>query len=131
MEKAHINIISTIESLRDQLVDVEANAGQIAKLVSQLAGTLKIHLSNEDKYLYPSMMKSSNVDLQRKAKKFETEMGGLSADFMAFKERYNISSKVLANKDVAVKEIRTVCDKIEKRIEHEDHDLYPFAKEVM
>jgi len=131
MVEAHKNITGIVSELNSSLTDIEGNASDIAKAISRLAGVLKIHLSNEDKYLYPSMMNSSNPELQKKAQAYQTEMGGLSNEFMNFKDNYNTATKVKQNKENAKKDISAVCKKISERIKHEDTDLYPLAKDVM
>jgi len=85
------------------LNDIESNAASITKSISRLAGILKIHLGNEDRYLCPAMKNSSDAVLQKQASKFQDEMGSLSEEFMKFKDNYNTQSKVINNKETAKK----------------------------
>jgi len=131
MVEAHKNIYTIISEVNNDLRDVDNNAASIAKSISRLAGMLKIHLGNEDRFLYPSMQKSSDLTLQNKASAFQDEMGNLSGEFMLFKDNYNTQSKVIKNKETAKKDIENMCKKIVGRMNREDNDLYPLAKKVM
>ncbi|WP_240840410.1 hemerythrin domain-containing protein [Acidaminobacter sp. JC074] len=131
MKEAHANIYEIMKETEVLLKDVEANAGMISKNISKLAGVLKIHLSNEDRFLYPKMKENADTKLKRLATQYENEMGELSPVFMAFKDKYNTSSKILSQLDNAEKEIKDVFNKVRKRMDKEDHELYPLAENVM
>lgn len=131
MVKMHKDIYEVISDVETNLKDLETNAASIAKLISRLAGMLKIHLGNEDRYLYPAMKNSSDLELQKKASKFQHEMGNLSEEFMKFKDKYNTQSKIVSNKENAKSEIEKMCKIIIERMHREDNDLYPLAKKVM
>jgi len=131
LKEAHKTICELMEEIETMLVNIEANASQIAKVISRLAGILKIHLGNEDLYLYPAMLKSEDITLQSKATAFQSEMGGLSEAFMSFKDMYNTQSKITQNLSTAEKDINLVFKKIKARIHEEDNDLYPLAEKVM
>ena len=77
------------------------------------------------------MLKSTDRELQTKAKNYQQEMGGLSQAFMTFKDSYNTTTKVLANISSADREIKDMFAKIENRMANEDKDLYPLAEKVM
>lgn len=130
LKNAHVTIYNLMEDVLKELDDIDANAVSIAKNISKLAGILKIHLGNEDRYLYPAMIESGNVDLKLKAKSYQSEMGDLSKSFMLFKDKYNTRRKLLNHKD-DLQEIKEMFKLVSKRIENEDHDLYPLAEKVM
>ncbi len=69
--------------------------------------------------------------LQKKANDFQNEMGNLSTDFMVFKDNYNTKSRILNNRMNAKKDIKNMCDRIIKRMDREDNELYPLGKRVM
>jgi len=131
MMDAHKNIYAAIKEIQESVNQVDENAVFLAKSISRLAGMLKIHLMNEDKFLYPAMKNSKDDQLKQKASKFQDEMGSLSQDFMTFKDKYNTQSKLLNDPILAKKEITSMCDTILKRMHKEDHDLYPLAEKVM
>lgn len=131
MIKAHENIRSSILEITRNLENIEENAAIIARSISQLAGVIKIHLGNEDRFLYPAMKNSIDPMLQKKANDFQNEMGNLSTDFMVFKDNYNTKSRILNNRMNAKKDIENMCDRIIKRMDREDNELYPLGKRVM
>ncbi len=131
MKDAHKQIYNVIDETEKMLKDVREHAPEIAKGISRLAGTLKMHLGSEDKFLYPAMMASDDENLQNKATEFQTEMGGLSKEFAEFKEEYNTPGKVTKNKDIIEKDATAIFEKIRERMIREDNELYPLAEKVM
>lgn len=131
MVEAHKKIYLTIDEIKKSTNNIENKATGIAKSINQLAGLLRIHLLNEDKYLYPAMNNSSDDKLKSMSKEFQTEMGSLGDKFTEFKSKYNTSSKLLDNISVAEREINGMCDQIITRMNKEDNKLYPLAKNVM
>jgi len=131
MKEAHISIYTTLNDIKKMLENIEENATLIARSISRLAGTLKVHLSNEDRYLYPTMLENGDTTLKGKASEYQKEMGNLSQEFMIFKDKYNTSSKLITNRSSAKKEITDVFNKIEVRMQKEDNELYPLAEKVM
>lgn len=131
MKEAHKSIYNAVGEIENMLDDIEGNAAQIAKGISRLAGILKIHLSNEDRYLYPTMLKNADATLHKKATEYKTEMGGLSQAFMTFKYRYNTQTRIIQNLNTAVKDIKQIFKKLNERMHKEDSDLYPLAEKAM
>jgi len=131
MKEAHKNIYTVIKDVTKLLKNTEENSAQIAKEISRLSGSLKIHLGSEDRYLYSAMQKSSDLVLKKKAKEYQSEMGSLSEEFMIFKDKYNTQSKMIKNMSSAEKDIKQMFKKIETRMHREDNDLYPLASKVM
>jgi iron-sulfur cluster repair protein YtfE (RIC family) len=105
-------------------INLELNASEIAKNISTLAGILQIHLSQEDQYLYPSLMKSENPEVMKKAKMYMDEMGNLKSVYIEFKNEFNTKSKIMTNSIGFEKAFKVVFSAIEKRISREDSDLY-------
>ena len=50
---------------------------------------------------------------------------------MVFKDNYNTKSRILNNRMNAKKDIENMCDRIIKRMDREDNELYPLGKRVM
>lgn len=132
LKNQHKNITTLVMETKGLLSTLEDEKAQqlIAKNISQLAGILKVHLGNEDRFLYPEFMKSTDIKLRAKADKYITEMGDLNTVFTEFKNQYNTSSKIKNNLSVAKKDIESVFSAVEKRIHKEDHDLYILAEKL-
>ncbi|MBP9597266.1 MAG: hemerythrin domain-containing protein, partial [Fusobacteriaceae bacterium] len=83
-------LINTIKTMA--IKDLIANSKEIATTLNNLSGKLKVHLSMEDRYLYPNL-KAKN-ESKNIAEKFENEMGNLAKEFLNYKEKYNTYIKI-------------------------------------
>lgn len=115
-EEIQLIMTKTSSDITDEL------AFELAKHINTLAGKLNIHLSMEDKYLYPSLSSKENINFS--VEDYMNEMGGLAKEFTEFKEKYNTKQKVLLNKDSFKMASRTIMDKILTRINKEENTLY-------
>lgn len=66
----------------------ETEAYQLSLTLARLTGLLGIHFAMEDKSLYPSLIGSGEPEAATTAAAFQEEMGGLSAAYAAFTERW-------------------------------------------
>lgn len=133
-----MNLSSYLEqhkSIRDEInwiqsnlttVKVEENAEEIALHINQLSGKLKIHLMNEDKFLYPSLIANPDMAIKQMAIDYQNEMGDLQERFKSFKDKYNVKSKLLEKKESFVEEAKVVIRAIEDRILKEEKEIYLF-----
>lgn len=104
--------------------DFEEHIDEIVHCINTLAGRLKIHLLNEDKYLYPDLKESKDNNVVNLAKEYQNEMGDLALEFTNFKDKYNTKSKFLINKADFRTETDVIIRKIENRIKKEENGLY-------
>ena len=117
--------ITTIRTLINKN-DVQQNAGDIALHISTLAGKMKIHLSIEDKYLYPGLQVSEDERVKKLATDYQKEMGDLAETFVAYKDIYNTKQKIVQNLSTVKHDTTKILLAIEKRIEREENELYKF-----
>jgi len=131
LERQHHDIYEVLNKTKALIntTNLEDSGLEIAKNISILAGKLKIHLNNEDKYLYPALLKKGDSALQVKTEKYINEMGHLSKTYMSFKDKYNTRSKILASPQAFIKEANEVFEAVFERMHREDSDLYVQAKE--
>lgn len=122
----HKSISSEIYKIKDLVKreDFESQANEVAHHISTLAGRLKIHLLNEDRYLYPNLKESEDVNIANLAKEYQNEMGDLAVEFTSFKDKYNTKSKLLKNESEFRSEIDEIIRKIESRIKKEENGIY-------
>ncbi len=104
---------------------VEEKAFDIAMELNKLAGKLKIHLISENNFLYPDLLKSSNVALKELAENYMNEMVSIGDKFMEYKDNYNTKSKILADVEKFIRETREIFKLLKTRLEREDKELYP------
>lgn len=131
LERQHQDIYEVLNETKAMVNsnDLEKNSMNIARNISILAGKLKIHLGNEDKYLYPSLIKKGDASLQKKTQYYINEMGGLSQAYMDFKDKYNTRSKIMSDTALFIKESNEVFEAVLTRMHREDTDLYVLAKD--
>lgn len=109
-----------IQNIKSNITDEQA--GELAKHINLLAGKLSIHLSMEDKYLYPSLKDKeiSNLSIDD----YINEMGGLAKEFIAFKEKYNTKQKLLSHINSFHLDGKEMMNKIAARIKKEENTIY-------
>lgn len=123
--RALVSEITIINSLIN-MNDVQQNAGNIALHISTLSGKIKIHLSMEDKYLYPELQKSEDERIKKLTADYQKEMGDLAEKFLAYKDKYNTKPKILQNLATIKQETTQIFQAIEKRVQREEKELYKF-----
>ncbi len=97
--------------------------------VSRLAGLLKIHLLEEDEFLYPRLMKSNDDSVKNMAEQYNIEMGSLAAEYALFKGKYNMANKIKDNLAEFLLEGKRIINRLKIRIEKENFELYRLVKE--
>lgn len=103
------------------------DASTARALLSKLLGRLKVHLSMEDKSLYPRLMAHPDPRISGVAKKFMDEMGGIVDVVTAYSEKWSTERKIQANADAFVLETQGLFSALANRIDKENNELYPLV----
>src|SRR3546814_2271940 len=85
------------------------------------------HLKCEDWILYPRLMATGDQELMRITRDFEIEMGDLSADFIAYDDKWT-GERVAADWPAFGRETIALFDILAARVEREERELYPLAE---
>ncbi len=112
-----------IEVVCENAMDA-SNARLIYQLMETLVGELVIHLSNEDKYLYPVLVKDNSASVREIAESFKEKMGGLSGDIQSHMSRWDPQTAV-GDRVGYVSELYDLLGNIRSRIKKEDTLLFP------
>lgn len=104
--------------------DYEKNGKEIALHISTLAGKIKVHLSMEDKYLYPGLIEKGSADVKKMANSYQQEMGNLAGEFVKYKDKYNTNPKLLQSAESIKSDTEKIFQKIETRMQREENELY-------
>ncbi|MDO5291531.1 MAG: hemerythrin domain-containing protein [bacterium] len=122
----HEEVRELIKGIESKMTkpDYTAQLADIASEINKMAGVLRVHLSGEDQYLYPSIIKGNDPALSKMAKDYQDEMGDLYETFTAFKNKYNTKAKLMEHQATFSKEARIVFTAIKKRMEKEEKGLY-------
>lgn len=128
--RQHDEVFALIKQVRayQNQEQVREHAFEISKAVAQLAGILKVHLSSEDKFVYPVLVKHQEAAIRTTAETFANEMGELFKVFDAYKTKYMGASKIAENAAAFLDETKTVFLALETRINKENMSLYPLLK---
>lgn len=130
--KQHNSIRAEVNKINDLIKrdSVADNAFNIAKEINHLAGIIKVHLSTEDKFLYPRLEASEDLKVRRMSMDYQREMGNLIDVFTEFCVKYNTKTKVI-EKSVSFKgEFKVIVQQLEKRMDKEEKGIYLFAKNI-
>ena len=107
----------------------QINVAEAALHISKLAGLLKIHLLEEDKFLYPNLLNSADAELQRLTKDYILEMGHIAEEYTKFKTNYNVASKINKDKEGFLIAGNNMMREIKERMSKEDTELYSIARQ--
>jgi DUF438 domain-containing protein len=118
------DIISALKVSIGAVNTLEAEAFEISKKINTLAGKLKVHLGNEDRYMYPYILEKGSAELKSVAQAYVVEMGTISNVFSDYKNRFDTRSKIISDTKEFVKETAKILKVLEDRIKKEDSNLY-------
>lgn len=128
--RQHNTILTEINFIMREVEKGNAiNVTETVLHINKLAGNLNIHLTNEDKFLYPMLLNSTDLTVQKLASQYNNEMGDLANIFTKYKNDYNTSNKINEKKDLFISDTKKVMKALIKRIEKEDNGLYKFIKD--
>ncbi|MBD7911965.1 hemerythrin domain-containing protein [Clostridium cibarium] len=127
LERQHLEIKKLFSEINEKInsKDVAGNIDDLVKDINILAGKLNIHMSSEDKFLYPTLIESDNKELREIAKEYSSEMGDIFAKFNDYKSKFNTKNKILGDVYGFIKESKQIVGLLESRISKEDKHLYP------
>lgn len=92
--------------------------------LSRLAGVVKMHLTLEDKNLYPRMLEHSDPAVRETAAEYQRSMGNLAPVYLGFHEKWMRSDAIEQDRAQFIKEFGTVRDALKQRIALENSGLY-------
>ncbi len=130
--KQHEQILRVAWQIR-QALDEEASPEGAARhraLLSNLSGTLSVHLAMEDGSLYPRLAQDKDPEVRAIAAKYATEMRGLSSDFRAHLERWASARAIREKPAEFAADSRRIMDALSKRIAFENAELYPALQRI-
>ncbi|ABR36465.1 hemerythrin domain-containing protein [Clostridium beijerinckii] len=129
--REHKGIFEEINYINESINNkkFESNLLDITTHINKLAGKLKIHLSSEDKFLYPNLLNGDDNKLKNLANSYINEMGGISDTFTNYKNKFNTKSKIISEgNEVFTSETKKILVAIEKRISKEESELYKLIR---
>lgn len=95
--------------------------------LAKLMGKLSLHLSSEDKVLYPELEAHKDPTVAAIAHRFASEMKNTTAQVVAYNSRWPTPTAIKANPQSFVKETKEVIKILADRIKRENQELYAVA----
>ena len=130
LRKQHYELldIAAALSLHLQIDRIAETADAIFALLSQLGGGLRIHLSQEDRGLYPLLLEGRDETAKKLVREFMDEVGGLSARSRRYLLRWSVPRLIAEHPRDFARETRDLLQELSSRIEREEEELYPLLE---
>ena len=127
--KQHNELLDLAGKLSGKLVKEEVikSADEIINVLSQFASKLNMHLTMEDKALYPKLMTSTNPKTAQTAREYMTEMGGIKQVVEKYISSWSLSKNIISEPQKFIDESKGIVSALKARIDKENNILYPLA----
>lgn len=122
----HVDILRSIKDMRNySKAGVAEHATEIAQAIMKLHSKVSLHLSAENRVMYPEIYALQDPEISRIAHGFQDEMDGLSKAFEAFCRRWRQAKTLAADPEGFRKDANTVIKALHYRIQRENTAFYP------
>ncbi len=127
----HVVQMQMVTDLRGMVqAGVADNASAIAKQLIAMSSVIRMHLAAEDRVLYPVVAQARDPAIAEMGRRFQKEMGGLAASYMAFVGRWNGAKHIGADPEAFRVEANAVFKALHDRVHRENTDLYPVVERL-
>lgn len=122
----HVDILQSIKAMRSlSHTGIAEHAQEIAHAIMELKTKVSLHLSTENKVLYPQIHALQDAEISRLAHKFQDEMDDLAQAFNDFCRRWRQARVLAADPEGFRNDANTVIKALHQRIQHENTAFYP------
>jgi hypothetical protein len=126
--REHADIIGHVQQLKALCTQgIAEEAVSIAREVIAMSSVIKLHLSVEDRYLYPAMQQASPA-LAAKARHYQEEMQDISAQYAQFSRQWNDAQRIAEQPELFRADANRVLKLLFDRIGRENRDFYPMVE---
>jgi len=130
LRREHAQLLEIIGRLSLVIAEPRPSAAaNLHALRNELASALIRHLKGEDWVLYPRLLASPDASVQRTARTFNDEMGGLAHAYNAYAHKWTATS-IEADWAGYCEDTRAIIEALTQRINREDRELYPLVRSV-
>jgi len=131
LKRQHEDLVELSRELLSEVeTDLPVSYSSLLHRLSLFEGKLKIHLSMEDRYLYPQLADHSSGDIRKLAGDYMREMGGIYDRFNAFILRWKSDSPPEGFPATFVEEAKEMMETIYARIREEEETLFPLLEQI-
>ena len=125
----HTAIFTNIRKLKElSHAGIAHNAAEIATHVIRMSSVIKLHLSIEDRFLYPALQEANNPRLATMGKQYQHEMTHIAETYGEFARKWNDAAQVAGNPEAFRSEANRVLKVLFERMQREDRDFYPMIE---
>jgi hemerythrin-like domain-containing protein len=118
------------ELLSEAEADSHASYSSLLNRLSLFEGKLKIHLSMEDKHLYPELADHPSESVRNLTGDYIREMSGIYDRFNAFVLRWRNDTPPEGFPVIFIEELKEILKTIYTRIGREEEVLFPLLEEA-
>ncbi len=120
--KQHAELERIVGVIASLLADGEAQDLRIN--LAKLSGVLRVHLTIEDKSMYPIMLASASPEVRDTAAEYQRTMGDLLVTFNTYYAKWIETGAIEAHRSSFITETTTVAGALQNRITLENDNLY-------
>jgi hypothetical protein len=122
----HIAIFGDIRKMKElSSLGIAEHAEDIAQLVIRMSAMIKLHLSIEDRFLYPALQEMNDRRLASMGKQYQHEMTHIAEAYGEFAGKWNSAQHVATDPEGFRADANRVLKVLFERMKREDHDFYP------
>ena len=130
IREEHATLVKILGRLSDAITrETPPPSVELYGLRRELTSTLLAHLKLEDWVLYPSLVKHADGEVAALGKRFNEEMGGLSAAFTAYSEKWGATA-IDSDWSGYRADTAVIIEALTNRIIRENRELLPVAERI-
>lgn len=129
LRKHHKDLVELVVELESGLAlpKDDTRIQSIRSCLSRLAGLLTIHLSMEDKVMYPKLHAHPDAKVVEMSKRFSSEMEGIKGVFEGYKKKWMGPNAIESGWAEFLSDTKGLIAALRARISKEDNELYPLV----
>lgn len=126
--REHADIVSRVNTLRKLAAEgIAEQATAIAREIIAMSSVIKMHLSVEDRFLYPALKEASPV-LANKGHQYQEEMAEIAAEYGRFSRQWNDAQRIAEQPEGFRADANRVLKILFERIQRENREFYPLVE---
>lgn len=110
--------------------DLAKDGTKARSCLAVLMGKLVLHLTTEDKILYPELVANKDGAVSALARRYSAEMQVTTKAVVAYNDKWATPSAIKTNPKDFVSETRAVLNILADRIKRENNELYAAADRI-
>jgi DUF438 domain-containing protein len=125
----HATIVDLLRKLEQNLdiAKLQESTMDVWRLLAELSGQIVVHLSGEDRWLYPELRRCGDPQAEAVATAFSDEMGHIAHAFKSYTERWLMPSAIAGEPQAFIEQTREIAKTLHNRMRREHIELYALA----